>query len=165
MAKFKWRYALAGLPLILLGVGVLNIMMLHSLSGMLQPDLQNDEAAWRTAMRRKHDRPGSLKSMAQVTGSGNAEHLQHETLNDRRRDSTGNAVIFPASSGDRMTSALVLVLRERGLRPNFCRQNLAGCVADSSKKRSAAHGHKASRSDNSLHSSMSKSHISGSSFS
>lgn len=140
MAVMRWRTALMLLPLMLLLVGVLNILLLHSLSSSLFPEHDSSTAAAAVRHRRRH-RLARMQFARNGGGDGRgvsagewADERDEESAGQalRAAASTGNAVIYPATPGDRTTGALTLVLRERGLQPEFCRQNLRRCIAEQS---------------------------------
>ena len=128
----NWRF-LGLLPVILLTVGVGNLLLLHSLSSALGPDLiASDVASPSTKYRRQHStitRHALRHGETLATSIGSKQEDSTETRKQGRLDATSTAVIYPATNGDRTTSALVFVLRERALHPDFCRQDLARCIA------------------------------------
>ena len=128
----KWRVVLGVLPLVLLIVGVLNFALLHSLSSTLEPRLDPSiQATFRASpsgknrVRRTPDDKGQVLTADAELQTG----LRTLGAYSSRGAASGAAVIFPASPGDRTTSALVSVLRDRGLKPNFCRKDIAQCMA------------------------------------
>ena len=135
----KWRYVLGFLPLLLLVVGVVNLLMLHSMSSVLE--IGNEP--WRAARPRRHRHRQGLHGQEGVhsgalSGGGARQSVGGierggELLPPFREGQaaarpSSRAVIFPAAPGDRTTSALVLVLRERRVQPDFCRKDLARCI-------------------------------------
>jgi len=129
---FNWQF-LGLLSVILLTVGVGNLLLLHSLSSALGPDLiASDVASPSTKYRRQHStitRHALRHGETLATSIGSQQEDSTETRKQGRLDATSTAVIYPATNGDRTTSALVFVLRERALYPDCCRQDLARCIA------------------------------------
>jgi len=146
-AARRWKSLLMLLPLMLLTVGVLNIVLLHSLSTSLWPELDDDGRAAAAVRQRRQHRVARMR-LARGGGSGvGAVAAAAERMDDgwgvgsgRGQGRAGggaatrSAVIFPATPGDRTTGALSLVLRERGLQPTFCRQDLRRCIAQQSQR-------------------------------
>ena len=132
-AVMKWRYVLGFLPLLLLIVGVVNILMLHSMSSVLQLDEAWHEAGPRhrhhaALQRQKAEGPRLPAASIEPRQSATGSERTGDSLSPRVRTSTARAVIFPASPGDRTTAALVAVLREIRMQPDFCRKDLASCI-------------------------------------
>ena len=133
MAAVRWRTALMLFPLVLLLVGVLNILLLHSLSTSLWPELDSSNAAYRQRRAHRLARMRSARGDDDQGAAGASAEEGLATQATRASAGMGNAVIYPASPGDRTTGALTLVLRERGLQPEFCRQDLRRCIVRQGK--------------------------------
>ena len=127
----RWRFLLGVLPLILLIAGVVNIVLLHSLSSALAPELlHNNDDSPAARYRRQSRNVGSVgRHFPTPRGNGLEAITPGQQAALASREPLGTAVIFPASPGDRATTALAFVLRERGIKPDFCRQDVSRCIA------------------------------------